>query len=152
MAVVSDTARVLLTAGVLSAIALATFAWRVTRIDVEDSDRLIGELRLMQWAGVMLAGVSAVPMGLALAATTAPLAHLDVAVATIFVGLAGLVLQRDPREGLLLACFGFLAHALLDIAHRPGWLAPDLAPRWYTIGCAIHNVFLAAWCFWARRR
>jgi hypothetical protein len=143
---------VLLTAGVLSAIALATFAWRVTRIDVEDSDRLIGELRLMQWAGVIMAGVSAVPMGLALAATTAPLAHLDVAVAAIFVGLAGLVLQRDPREGLLLACFGFLAHALLDIAHRPGWLAPDLAPRWYTIGCAIHNVFLAAWCFWARRR
>ena len=142
----------LLTAGVLSAIALATFAWRVTRIDVEDSDRLIGELRLMQWAGVMMAGVSAVPMGLALAATTAPLAHIDVAVAAIFVGLAGLVLQRDPREGLLLACFGFLAHALLDIAHRPGWLAPDLAPRWYTIGCAIHNVFLAAWCFWARRR
>jgi hypothetical protein len=152
VALVSDTARVLLTAGVLSAIAVATFAWRVTRIDVEDSDRLIGELRLMQWAGVMLAGVSAVPMGLALAATTAPLAHLDVAVATIFVGLAGLVLQRDPREGLLLACFGFLAHALLDIAHRPGWLAPDLAPRWYTIGCAVHNVFLAAWCFWARRR
>jgi hypothetical protein len=152
VALVSDTARVLLTAGVLSAIAVATFAWRVTRIDIEDADRLIGELRLMQWAGIMLAGVSAVPMGLALAASTTPLAHLDVAVAAIFVGLAGLVLQRDPREGLLLACFGFLAHALLDIAHRPGWLAPDLAPRWYTIGCAIHNVFLAAWCFWARRR
>lgn len=142
----------LLTAGVLSAIALATFAWRVTRIDIEDSDRLIGELRLMQWAGIMMAGVSAVPMGLALAAPAAPLAHLDVAVGAMFVGLAGLVLQRDPREGLLLACFGLLAHALIDIAHRPGWLAPDLAPRWYTIGCAVHNVFLAGWCFWARRR
>jgi hypothetical protein len=143
---------VLLTAAVLSAIALASFAWRVTRIDIDDTDRLIGELRLMQWAGVMLAAVSAIPIGLALAVSAAPLAHLDIALAAIFIGLAGLVLQRDPREGLLLACAGFFAHALIDIAHRPGWLAPDLAPRWYTIGCAIYNVFLAGWCFWVRRR
>ena len=142
----------LLTAAVLSAIALATFAWRVTRIDSDEADRLIGELRLMQWAGVMLAGVSAIPIGLALAAADAPLAHLDIAVGVMFVGLAGFVLQRDPREGLLLACAGFFAHALIDIAHRPGWLSPDLAPRWYTVGCAIYNVFLAGWCFWARRR
>ncbi|MCC7042669.1 MAG: hypothetical protein IT183_02325 [Acidobacteria bacterium] len=148
----SDTARVLLTAAVLSAIALASFAWRVTRIDTDDTDRLIGELRLMQWAGVMLAAVSAIPIGLALAAPAAPLAHLDITLAAMFIGLAGLVLQRDPREGLLLACAGFFAHALIDIAHRPGWLAPDLAPRWYTIGCAIYNVFLAGWCFWVRRR
>jgi hypothetical protein len=143
---------VLLTAAVLSAIALASFAWRVTRIDIDDTDRLIGELRLMQWAGVMLAAVSAIPIGLALAVSAAPLAHLDIALAAIFIGLAGFVLQRDPREGLLLACAGFFAHALIDIAHRPGWLAPDLAPRWYTIGCAIYNVFLAGWCFWVRRR
>ncbi len=152
MATVSDTARVLLTAAVLSTIALATFAWRVLHTDVDDSDRLIGELRLMQWAGVMLASVSGIPIGLALAAHGAPLAHLDIAVAAMFVGMAGLVLQRDPREGLLLACAGFFAHALIDIAHRPGWLSPDLAPRWYTIGCAVHNVFLAGWCFWVRRR
>lgn len=152
MALVSDTARVLLTAAVLSAIALASFAWRVTRIDIDDTDRLIGELRLMQWAGVMLAAVSAIPIGLALGVPSAPLAHLDITLAAMFIGLAGLVLQRDPREGLLLACAGFFAHALIDIAHRPGWLAPDLAPRWYTIGCAIYNVFLAGWCFWVRRR
>lgn len=152
MALVTDTARVLLTAAILSATALATFAWRVTRIDAEESSRLIGELRLMQWAGVMLAGVSSIPIGLALAASAAPLAHIDIALAATFVGLAGLVLQCDPREGLLFACAGFLAHALIDIAHRPGWLSPDLAPRWYTIGCAVHNVFLAAVCYWARRR
>jgi hypothetical protein len=143
---------VLLTAAILSAVALATFAWRVTRIDLDDSERLIGELRLMQWAGVLLAGVSGIPIGLALAASGSPVAHLDIAAAAMFIGLAGLVLQCDPREGLLLACAGFLAHALLDIAHRPGWLSPDLAPQWYTVGCAVHNVFLAAWCFWARRR
>jgi hypothetical protein len=106
----------------------------------------------MQWAGVLLAAISAIPIGLALAAREAPLAHLDIAVAAIFIGVAGFVLQRDPREGLLLACAGFFAHALLDIAHRPGWLSPDLAPRWFTVGCAIYNVVLAGWCFWVRRR
>ena len=152
MAFVTDTARVLLTAAALSAIALATFAWRVTRVDADDAHRLIGELRLMQWAGVILASVSSIPIGLALGATAAPLAHLDIALAATFVGVTGLVLQCDPREGLLFACAGFLAHALIDIAHRPGWLTPDLAPRWYTIGCAVHNVLLAAVCYWARRR
>lgn len=147
----SDTARVLLTAAVLSAAAIATLAWRLVRLDADEAERLIGELRLMQWAAVLLAAVSAIPMGLAIAAQ-APLAHLDIALGAIFVGLAGFLLQRDPREGLLVACAAFLTHALLDIAHRPGWLAADLAPRWYTIGCAIHNVLLAAICYRARRR
>jgi len=143
---------VLLTVAVLSTVAFATFAWRVSRIDVDESERLIGELRLMQWAAVMLAVVTGIPIGLALAAPAAPLAHLDIALAAMFLGLAGLVLQRDPREGLLLACAGFFGHALIDIAHRPGWLDPDLAPWWYTVGCAIQNVFMAGCCFWARRR
>jgi hypothetical protein len=40
----------------------------------------------------------------------------------------------------------------VDIAHRPGWLSPDLAPRWYIVGCASFNVYLAALCYLARRR
>lgn len=152
MAIVTDTARVLLTAGVLSGIALASFAWRVTRLDPDGADRLIAELRLMQWAGVLLAGVSGIPVGLALGVGAEPLAHLDITIGVIFIGFAGLVLQRDPREGLLFAIAGFFAHALLDIAHRPGWLSPDVAPWWYTVGCAVYNVFLAGVCYWARRR
>lgn len=148
----NDTARVLLTAGTLSGLALSTFAWRVTQIDPEDSARLIGELRLAQWMAVMIAGVAGVPLGLVLGHVGAPLGNLDAALAVIFMGLAGLVLQRDPREGLLLASGAFVLHALVDIMHRPGWLSTDLAPRWFTIGCALHNVYLAAWCFWARRR
>lgn len=148
----NDTARVLLTAGILSALAISTFAWRVTQIDPEDTERLIGELRLAQWMAVVLAGIGTIPLGLALAEPAAPLANLDAGLSIVFMGLAGIVLQRDPREALLLASGGFVLHALVDIAHRPGWLSPDLAPRWFTIGCAIHNVYLAGWCFWARRR
>ena len=52
-----------------------------------------------------------------------------------FVLLSGLVLLREPREGLFLVAAGFVLHALVDIAHRPGWLSPDLAPRWYVVHC-----------------
>jgi hypothetical protein len=149
---VNDTARVLLTGALLSGAAISMFAWRVTHLDPEESDRLIGELRLAQWMAVALAGVSGAPIGIALARIDVPLAHLDAALAVAFIGVAGFVLQRDPREGLLVASLGFLAHALVDIAHRPGWLPPDLSPRWFTAGCAVFNVYLAGWCFWTRHR
>lgn len=128
------------------------FAWRVTQLDPDEADRLIGELRLAQWMAVVLAGVSGIPIGIALSRLDVPLAHLDAALSVAFIGVAGFVLQRDPREGLLVASLGFIAHALVDIAHRPGWLPPDLSPRWFTAGCAVFNVYLAGWCFWARHR
>lgn len=148
----TDTARVLLTAAILSAVTVSTFAWRLTRLDREDTARLIGELRLAQWAAILLAGMAAIPLGLVLQEPVDVTANLDAAMAVVFVGLAGLILQRDPREGLLLVSGAFLLHALADIAHRPGWLAVDFAPRWYTIGCATYNVLLAGICYWARRR
>ena len=147
----TDTARVLLTAAILSAATVSTFAWRLTQLDREDTARLIGELRLAQWAAILLAGTAAIPLGLVLHYPNIT-ANLDAAMAVIFVGLAGLILQRDPRDGLLLVSGAFMLHALADISHRPGWLAVDLAPRWYTIGCATYNVYLAGVCYLARRR
>ena len=148
----TDTARVLLTAAILSAATVSIFAWKITRIDREEPARLIGELRLAQWAAVLLAGVGMVPLGLVIAAPTTVTGNFDAAFGVIFVGLAGLILQRDPHEGLLLVTGAFLLHALLDILHRPGWLSPDLSPRWFTIGCAIYNVVIAVVCYLARRR
>jgi hypothetical protein len=148
---VTDTARVLLTAAILSGAAVTLFAWRILQIDSEDSGRLIGELRLAQWAAVLLAGVGAVPLGLAIEEPIV-MGNIDAALGVVFVGLAGMILQRDPREGLQLVALAFLLHALLDIAHRPGWLATDLAPRWYTAGCATYNVYIAGICYWAQRR
>jgi hypothetical protein len=148
---VNDTARVLLAAAVLSGLALPTFVWRVTQVDPEDTGRLIGELRLAQWAAVLLSGISGIPIGLAIAGTT-PIAHVDAAFSVVFIGLAGIVLQREPREALLLASAAFVCHALLDLAHRPGWLSPELSPRWFSTGCAMYNVYLAGLCYWARRR
>ena len=127
-------------------------AWRISRLDPSGPDRLIGELRLAQWAASVFAAISAISIGLALANLSAPLAHVDAAMGVMFAGAAGFILQRDPREALLLLAVGFGTHALVDIAHRPGWLSPDLAPRWYMIGGATFDVYVAALCYWARRQ
>jgi hypothetical protein len=148
----TDTGRVLLTAAVLSASAFGVLAWRVGRTEAGLPERRIGELRVAQWAALLLAATAGIPIGLAVALPTTPAGHLDAAIGVAFVLLAGVVMLRDPREGLALAAAGFVLHALVDIAHRPGWLSPDLAPRWYVVGCASYNVFIAALCYWARRR
>ena len=148
----SETGRVLLAAAVLSLAAIATLAWRITRTDPTEPDRLIGELRLAQWAAVLLAAVGALPIGIAVARLGDATAGLDVAVGAVLVGLAGIVLQREPREGLLVLTGAFVLHALVDLAHRPGWLSIDFAPRWFTAGCATYNVCLAALCYWGRWR
>ena len=147
----SDTARVLLTAAALSGLTAGVFAWTLTRLDPAGAERLIGELRLAQGAALILSAIGAVAIGLAVANETTPLGPLEVSLGLGCAVLAGFVLRQEPREGLLLVTGGFLIHALLNIAHRPG-LLPPVAPRWYAVGSAIYDVYLAAICYWARRR
>ena len=90
----TDTARVLLTAAALSGVAVTTFAWRLLRTDANTPARLVGELRLAQWASILLAGVGAVPVGLAVMAPTAATAGIDAALGVVVVGVAGLIFQR----------------------------------------------------------
>lgn len=149
----TDTVRVLLTAAVLSAGAMMMLAWQVVRTDPQSPARLIGQLRLSQVAAMLLAATGALPMGLAIAASAeVPLAHLDAALGVIFVVLAGLVLLRDPRQGLLVAAVAFIAHALANLAHRPGLLSPAMAPRWFFVSCAVYDILVAAVCYWGQRR
>jgi hypothetical protein len=150
---VTETAVVVGVAAVLSVSAVALLAWRVTRTDPDSPERLIGQLRLAQLAAVLLAAVGAISIGLAVAATTpAPGTHVDAAFGAAFAMLAMLVLLREPRDALLLAAAGFALHAAFDLAHRPGLLRPDIAPRWYLVGNPVHDLLVAALCYWARRR
>ena len=148
----TDTARVLLTAAVLSASAAAVFAARVRRTDPAQPARLIGELRLAQWAAVIQAAIGAVPIGAAVVRPDLPTAHLDATLGVLFVLPAAVILLREPRQALLIAAGGFLLQALVGLAHRPGWLWPDPAPPWFTVGVATYRVCLAAICYWASRR
>ena len=147
-----DTARLVVTTFVLSASALSVYVWRLTRIDPSHPQRLIGELRLVQWVAILLAMTGGAWMGLAVRAGGEPLAGLDVSVAVGCAIAAALALLSEPRAALALLAAVFMAHALVDIAHRPGWLPPTIAPRWFTVGCAAYDVYLAALCYWARRR
>ncbi len=148
----TDTGRVVLTAAALSLTAIGMLAWRVARTDPMQPERLVGELRLAQWAAILLAATGAIPIGLAVGLPSMPGGNLDAAIGMAFVLLSGLVLLREPRDGLFMVAAGFVLHALVDIAHRPGWLSPDLAPRWYIVGCASYDVVIAALCYLARRR
>lgn len=147
----SDTARVLLTAALLSSTALGVYVWTLTRLDPAGPDRLVGQLRLAQWAALALAGNGGVSIGLAVANDAGPFGAVEVTFACAFIVIAAVVLHREPREALLVATAAFVLHALVTLAHRPRMLAP-LAPAWYIAGTAIYDVFFAAMCYWTRRR
>ncbi len=148
----TDAARTLLVACVLSATAGAAFVWRLRQFEPESHDRLIGELRAANAAAILLAATGASTIGFTLANAGADTAALEMALALLFVGGAAALFFRAPREALGLAALAFVAHALVDLAHRPGALSVDVIPRWYLIGCALYDGCLAALCFAARQR
>lgn len=147
-----DTGRLVVTAFILSGSALGVFAWRVAGIDPTQPQRLIGELRLAQGMAILLAVTGGAWLGLAVKAGGEPLAGLDVTASVAVIVAAGFALVSDPRQALGILAGAFMAHALIDVAHRPGWLSPLVAPRWFAVGCAAYDVYLAALCYWARRR
>ncbi len=137
---------------VLSVVAAFTYLLRLRAIDAESPARVIGELRAAQIAALLLALVSATPIGLALAHAHASTAALELALALLFGGVAGLMLTREPREALWIGAVAFLLHTVLDLAHRPGGLSVEIAPHRYLIGCAVFNSVLSLACSLARQR
>jgi len=137
---------------VLSGVAIGVFVWRLTRIDPGQPDRLVGELRLAQFGSLLLAGIAGAWLGLAVATDSNPFGTVDLTLAFAYLAVAVIAMQREPRTALLTVSTALVVHALIDIAHRPGWLAPDLAPAWFVIGCAAYNIVLAVFFFWAQRR
>jgi hypothetical protein len=51
-----------------------------------------------------------------------------------------------------LTAAAFVAHALLMLAHRPGWLSTEVVARRLAVGVSIYDVCVAAACFWVRRQ
>jgi len=129
----------------------AGFTWyalRTTLIPTSSPDRLVSELRLSQLAALLLAMTAGAYVGLAVAhESNLPGVGFDVALAVGFFVLAATTLVRDPRQALTILALGFAAHALVDVAHRPGWLADGIAPRWYLVSCAVYDLFIGALCY-----
>jgi hypothetical protein len=144
---VSEAARtVLLAFGALA----AGFTWQTIRTSATPTaspDRLIGELRLAQLAALLLTLSAGAYIGFAIVRENAPGVGLDITLAVGFLIVSAVAMVRDPRQALTIVALAFAAHAVLDIAHRPGLLPADLAPRWYAITCAVYDAYIGALCY-----
>ena len=128
----------------------AGFTWqsmRTAAVPASSPERLIAELRLAQMAALLLTLSAGAYIGFAVVRENEPGVGLDVALAVGFLLVAAVTMLRDPRQALTIVAIAFVAHAVLDIAHRPGLLPEGLAPRWYAVGCAVYDVFMGAVCY-----
>lgn len=144
----TEASQTILVAFALIAIGVTWQAIRTTREPVNSPDRLVSELRLAQLAGLLLVLSAGAYIGLAVAHEAQPGVGFDIALAVGFFVVGAATLVRDPRQALTMLALAFAAHAILDVAHRPGWPLPDgVAPRWYSIGCAVYDVYIGALCY-----
>lgn len=128
----------------------AGFTWlavRTATLPVSTPQRLIDELRLAQMAALLLTLTAGAYLGFAVVRENEPGVGLDIALAIGFLVAAGTSMIKDPRQALTILALAFAAHAVLDVAHRPGLLPDALAPRWYAVGCAVYDVFIGALCY-----
>jgi len=126
------------------------FTWLAARTVAQPAStpqRLIDELRLAQFAALLLTLTAGAYIGLAVVRENEPGVGLDIALAIGFLIAAGLSMIKEPRQALTIVAVAFAAHAVLDIGHRPGMLPEGLAPRWYSIGCAVYDVYIGALCY-----
>lgn len=126
---------------------LTWYAIRTVLVPTTSPDRLVAELRLGQFAALLLAMTAGASVGFAVAHEATPGVGLDVALAVGFLVLAATTLVRDPRHALTMLALAFAAHALFDVAHRPGLLADGIAPRWFLVGCAVYDLYIGALCY-----
>jgi hypothetical protein len=120
---------------------------RTAAIPASSPQRLVEELRLAQVAALLLALTAGAYIGFAVVRENEPGVGFDIALAVGFLLVAALTMVRDPRQALTIIALAFAAHAILDVAHRPGLLPDALAPRWYAIGCAVYDVVIGAVCY-----
>jgi hypothetical protein len=127
------------------------FTWQAvttSAIPANAPDRLIAELRLSQVAAMLLALTAGMSLGVAASHEQVPGVSFDVALAVGFFVCATAMLVRDPRQALTVLALAFAAHAVFDIAHRPGSVLPDgVVPRWFTVGGAVYDVYISALCY-----
>jgi hypothetical protein len=129
------------------ALGLGWYAFRTAAVPTSSPDRLVAELRLAQFAALLLSMTAGAYIGFAVTRETQPGVGLDVALAVGFLVVAATTLVRDPRQALTILALAFAAHAVVDIAHRPGLLPEGIAPRWYLISCAVYDVCIGALCY-----
>lgn len=143
----SEALRTILVAAVAIAAVASWQSLRTAAIPATSPERLVAELRLAQFAALLLTLTAGAYIGFAAVREHQPGVGLDIALAIGFLVVAGITLLRDPRQALTMVALAFAAHAVLDVLHRPGILPDGLAPRWYAVGCAVFDVYIGAVCY-----
>ena len=143
----SEALRTVLVAFGALGLGLAWQSIRTAAIPAASPERLIAELRLAQMAALLLTLSAGAYIGFAVGRENELGVGIDVALSVGFLLVAAVTMLRDPRQALTIVALAFAAHALVDVAHRPGLLPDGLAPRWYAVGCAVYDVFIGAVCY-----
>ena len=143
----SEALRTVLIGFVAIAAGFTWLSWRTSSLPTSTPERLIDELRLAQFAALLLTLTAGAYIGFAVVRDSEPGVGLDIALAIGFLIAAGTTMIKEPRQALTIVALAFAAHAVLDVAHRPGLLPDGLAPRWYSIGCAVYDVYIGALCY-----
>ena len=144
---VSETFRAVAVAFLALAGTLGWMSLRAAGTPVGTPGRLVAEFRVLRFAALLLALTAGASIGITAAREQIPAGALEVSLAIGFFVLAAVALTKEPAQALTMLAAGFAAHALLDVAHRPGLLSPDLAPRWFYVSCAIYDVAVGALCY-----
>jgi hypothetical protein len=139
--------RTLLVAFLGLGVGFTWFAVRSALLPTSSPDRLVAELRLAQFAALLLAMTAGAYIGFAANHEAQQGVGFDVALAVGFLVVAATTIVRDPRQALTILALAFAAHAVVDVAHRPGGLPDGIAPGWYLIGCAVYDVYIGALCY-----
>jgi len=143
----TDGARALFVACAVLALAIVRLAVIAVKADPGSPDRLVAELRLAQFAALVLVLAAGVYIGSALAHESTAGSGLDVALAVGFLVFASVAMTQDPRLALTLLAIGFAAHAGVDLLHTAQALPADRLPDWYGTACAIYDVIVAGVCY-----
>ena len=143
----TEALRAVVVASTALGVGLLWQAWQVNRLDAVSPNRLVLELRLAQFAALLLALAAGVYIGLAIVHEQTPGTGLDIALAIGFFVVAGVVTTWEPTRALTALALAWGAHSLIDLAHVMDYLPAAIVPPWYATGCAIFDVGIAAICY-----
>ena len=143
----TDAARALLVASVALAMVAIRLSVIAMKADATSPERLVAELRLAQFAALLLVLTAGVYIGFALAHEATTGSGLDVALAVGFLVLAAVSVTKDPRVALTLLAVAFAGHAVIDLIHGAEILPSEALPGWYSTACAFYDVAIAGVCY-----
>ena len=143
----TDTLRSLVFAAIALGLSLGWLSWRTTRTDPTAADRLVLELRLAQFAALLLALIAGVYVGFVLTTDDVSGGGWDIAVSIGFLVVASIATISEPRQALTMLAVAYAAHAGIDLLHTIDTLPAEIGPRWYFTACAIYGVLIGGLCY-----